>query len=755
MDLCCHDLDCVSVLEHSNGTINESEKKCGDAEESAVKSTKVGKNKTLKEPSQSTLNAVNKSTSQIKKSSRRNSSPLNWFPRKKMDSYLKRKIQLLQEVGGMNSTLDETLGDSNPHYSRVLREKIAARGAAFKAMEARKAAMVEASWCRVLRAARIHSKEAELLLLQAEKNVEEAFEAAAAMGVIMYDRPDCPRKAFEIESSTITMGGSTTHTVSASLETAFEVDKEVAAAIKSAFICLANCPSSSNKHELGDWLRRVSQNPDTAETNTEMPDCSSGCDSDSSSDSEIRQKKYKNELVDMMFERLKCLQDDELTSLATIVATCGLNAVLLEVENSKHQEVEFGADYSMDPARNYYAEYLKDGHLRKKQVVTELPSLDKFLVKHMSKLEREVQEAKNRRKNESKEGNEENPDKLDTNNATAIPDLGCILVKHTSKLEKEIEEAKKTSGKAYEKENKKQSEHLSDLPSLDKFLVKHMSKLEREVQEAKTREKSADFETRVDNNSKIAYSEAVSDLGSSLIKHSSKLEREIQETKNSTVSDLGKENLNSNKQDDDSSEGASVIRNMSRIERAKLETLEAFSLHNGGTEIESSLDRILVKPVHRLEREKIQAIGMEWDYVTRVDKMKRETDTSDCESLDCILVIKHVSRLEKEKMEHGAKEEMPRVRRDQQLETNTDSLDQIFVKHQSKLEKEKLATVQQPGDDIKHSENRKEARERQLQESWGGLSLENSIRPRLSRLERDKAAWIKAEDEERRARSET
>lgn len=54
----------------------------------------------------------------------------------------------------MNLTLDETLGDSNPHYSRVLREKMAAREAAHKAMEARKAALVEASWCQILRASR-------------------------------------------------------------------------------------------------------------------------------------------------------------------------------------------------------------------------------------------------------------------------------------------------------------------------------------------------------------------------------------------------------------------------------------------------------------------------------------------------------------------------------------------------------------------------------------------------------------------------
>lgn len=54
----------------------------------------------------------------------------------------------------MNLSLDETLGSANPHYTRIAREKIAAREAARKAMKARKAAMVEASWCRILQAAR-------------------------------------------------------------------------------------------------------------------------------------------------------------------------------------------------------------------------------------------------------------------------------------------------------------------------------------------------------------------------------------------------------------------------------------------------------------------------------------------------------------------------------------------------------------------------------------------------------------------------
>ncbi|XWS62982.1 hypothetical protein CRYUN_Cryun06bG0057500 [Craigia yunnanensis] len=47
-------------------------------------------------------------------------------------------------------------------------------------------------------------------------------------------------------------------------------------------------------------------------------------------------EKFNTEkLVEMMLERLKRLQEDELSSLATIVATCGLNASLEEIENTK------------------------------------------------------------------------------------------------------------------------------------------------------------------------------------------------------------------------------------------------------------------------------------------------------------------------------------------------------------------------------------------------------------------------------------
>ncbi|EOX98429.1 Uncharacterized protein TCM_007196 isoform 2 [Theobroma cacao] len=805
MNLGCLE-DCISVsYKQSSEPVVDPQNKEGDATDESVasSSSRIGKNKSPKETSPSAWNALNKFTSQIKKPPHRKNSPLNWFPRKKIDSYLKRKIKMLQEVDGMNSTLDETLGDSNPHYCRVLREKMAAREAAHKAMEARKAALVEASWCRILQAARIQSKEAGELLLKAEKTAAEAFESATASGVIMYDIPDCPRSTCQIETSLVNRAGSTTHTVRASFETAFEVDKQVAAAVKTAFVRLACC-SSFDRDEFKDLLRKINENPDTTDSNLESMEFSSECESEPGSELETvtqkdgfksqefnckmsavetRQKKFKRrqslekfnteKLVEMMLERLKCLQEDELSSLATIVATCGLNAALAEVENTKLQNPCSIADHPSASALSFArrTSSIGAGTVRKTsqtgQIDSELPSLDKFLVKHMTKLEREVIEARSRR-NESKDRGGKYPGKPDDSgiissetvphmenipvkqssnfeeeiqenekhlkeddgvdhkssdgdtSVDAIPDLGSILVKHSSKLEKEIEEAKRNCGNTYDQLNGKKRGGMSnglhshkkgdiqEAPSLDKFLVKHVSRLEREVEEAKNRRKNDMVEI-----GKVAN-----------------LEKEVIFEKNATCTNgevLGKENINSNKEVD-------------RIPS------------------EDSLEKILVKPVHRLEREKLQALSSGSNYGDPRNHKKRGTNVTDCESLDKVLV-RHVSRLEKERMRFNANEEEVKVKRGGVNVPATDengSLDQILVKHKSRLEKEKMAAAEQPRDQIRFSVSRREARERELQEAWGGLSLGNSIRPHFSRLERDKllilsfqAAWKKAEEEER------
>lgn len=545
---------------------------------------------------------------------------------------------------------------------------------------------------------RIENKEAEAQLLKAEENATEAFEAAKAIGVIMYDIPDCPCKHYEIETSAINGGESTTHTVTASFETAFEVDKQVAAAVKSAFTRLANCPSIS-KEEFKELLRKISENPEIGENNQEL---SSGFSSDRESDN-------GSELVEMMLERLRCLQEDELASLATIVATCGLNAAL--AEESKQQGLGSDAIYTNMVEK-----------LRTKHVEEELPSLEKFLVKRLTRLERrEVQEAKNARKNGAKEESEEKANKSHEEGSIEASDLGSILVKHSSKFEKEIEEAKKCSAEFFGKYHKFSSgdANLSEVvPDFGSMLTKHSSKLEKEIEEAKGK-----YGKLSGKKPEREHDQAdVPSLDKFLVKHVSKLEREIHEAKIGRKTEptdfinrgqMGKENIDQNKNGQTLSEA-----------------VEALSLRDGneeGKETENSLDKIMIKPIHWSEREKAQALSMESDYgIQRQKKKHGGNAVTDCESLDKILV-KHVSRLEKEKMGLDRKEEevIKTKRRDvkAQLEKSEGSLDQILVKHVSRLEREKMAAAQQPKNQIKHLAIRREERERELQEAWVGLSL--------------------------------
>ncbi|XP_028796275.1 uncharacterized protein LOC114751773 [Neltuma alba] len=683
---------------------------------------------------------------------------------------------------------------------------MAAKEAAHKAMESRRAALVEASWCRILRAARIPSDDAEAQLSKAEKNAIEAFEAAQALGVIMYDMPNCPRKHCQIEASTVTSEGSSTHAVTASFETEFEVDKEVAAAVKTAFIRLANCPSFK-KGEFRELLRKISQTPDTDDGSQDLHDFSSEYESESGSEHDlvsqngdlssqdldtnvpalgISQRKSRRrqsldkinriKLVDMMIERLKCLQEDELSSLATIVATCGLNSVLAEgqnvklgsaTDNNSSSSVNFPAR-RMSTLGSRKSGFVKDGQVRNKQVESELPSLDKFLVKRMTKLEREIQEAKNSRRNENENDRDGSRKSVDGTLSETTQDLGSILVKNYSKFEKDIKEARNKSEKDISMPNR-QKDH-AEVPSLDKFLVKHVSRLEREVEEARSRKisETKNLKTKAD----------VTTIGG--INSHSCSDGSLEE----------KENLDSN--------------NLSSFETeqngCKLDA-DPSSVDGANNEIEDdkdSLDKILIKPVHRLEREKIHAMSLgSHDENYRQRKNQGVTNAADYESLDKILV-KHVSRLEKEKMRLRSGEdkfEVKRIQRNTHLETNEEggldqilikhksrlerekmrlkpeeeslvkrsqrsnnmqtneegSLDQILIKHKSRLEREKVvASQQQQENTISHSKARREERERELQEAWGGLSLGNSMKPSLSRLEREKAAWIKAEEEARR-----
>ncbi|CAK8573863.1 unnamed protein product [Lathyrus sativus] len=738
---------------------------------SSVRS-KIGKNKLMKELGQSSSNALKKLSSQIRKPSRRKTSPVNWFPRKKVDSFLERKIKMLQGVDGMSLTLDQTLGSSNPHYSRVLREKMAAREAANKAMEARRDALVEASWCRILRAARIPSDAAEAQLLKAEKTATEAFEAADAMGVIMFDLPDCPKKHGQIETPSIKGEGSHIHSFTASFETAFDVDKEVAAAVKTAFTKLAARPSFS-KDEFKELLKKISEHPDTDESHQDLYELSSEYESESESELDPVSQKSENEfkseseldpvspksevksedldskilfpgiierksgrrqslenkikLVDMMIERLKCLQEDELSSLATIVATYGLNAALAEVHNTKQHNPAINF-----PARRMSSLGLRksalDGTSRKDQVEPELPSLDKFLVKNVTRLEREICEAKKNQRNETILGKYSSGKSVDQTPTESIPDLGSILVKNYSKFEKDIKEAKIKSVK--EKLGASRGKDHTEVPGLDKVLVKHVSRLEKEVQEAK--------------------------------------KRAINENKNEAL-DM-KENINLNMIDENKDGLEKVLaKPVHRLEKEKLEALARGSQvlnyrqrkNHGATNVGEweSLDKVLVKRASRPEKEKIKInSGEEWDIVQKSRQNKHLETNEEGSGLDKVLV-KHKSRLEREKMAAAAQQQensvslstaqTRRMARERELQDAWGglSLGNSIKPSVSKVEQ---AAAQQQEKSVSFSAARHRAKERELEDAWGGLSLGNSIKPSVSKLEKEKADWIKAEAEERK-----
>ncbi|KAJ8572419.1 hypothetical protein K7X08_008930 [Anisodus acutangulus] len=350
---------------------------------------------------------------------------------------------------------------------------------------------------------------------------------------------------YKIEKSPA-KGGPTTHTVRTSFETAFEVDKQVTTAVKAALLKLANCPSM-NKDEVKELLHRISQNPETDDnSHQELSEFSSECESDTASEltdlERVKERKYKKKqayekfnmpnLVEMMLERLRCLQEDELASLATKVATCGLNAALAEAENSKlhvlglllmtgsvlvkHSsqlekdideakrmneklgEIEGKNSNRLDPIanapetaslvgkenvdQNVNHETNMDGNPcngeqpSKPSDTEAADSLDKILVKPIHRLQRlKMQESSTR----SDYVVQRTQRKIEANSATDSEGLDKILVKHVSKLEKE-----KISFHAKEDNwmnvKKRDTKLQNNEGSLDQILVKHKSRLEKE-----------------------------------------------------------------------------------------------------------------------------------------------------------------------------------------------------------------------------------------------------------------------------------
>eukprot|EP01018_Ginkgo_biloba_P006399 Gb_11783 [translate_table: standard] len=767
-------------------------------------------------------------SSRMSRAPHRKSSPLNWFPRRKTESYLERKIKMLQEAEGMNATLDETLGDSNPHLSRIEREKLAAQAAAGAAMEARKAALVEASWCRILKAARIPCTLAEEQLQKAEKNAAEAFDAAAALGVVMHNKPGGPKQSFEVETST-TDGGST-HTVSASFETAFEVDKEVARAVKVAFFRLAHLPYSTIKDIFDvndDACRRMSLDPNGKDIQSNSDSvsldgmgnkgfyCELSSESEAQTEGELqtdselekdadptaldmnnartrkhtakgpinkhryhpkrprsKQKSAKEgaiseELIDLMLERVKLLKEEELISLAMIVATCGLSAMLKE----DNKEQDFNGKCSSG-------------------------GLGDILVKHISRLEAEKAAASAARDTAvSGDAKKKTPTEI-------LPDLGSILVKHVSKFEREVQEAKKVA-KAMEREDQRNTGELKEQytetffrssqknnsfgtgAGLESILVKHVSKLEREVQAAKQMSKLDRVKFAAGKNTgKAPLLQAVSSMKTSLETNMNSLDSidNDEDKENKDVNTTLTENAVEMKMNLDVQKTGNAS-NAEEIQKSN------FTLAEDVSDLgEESLDKVLVKHMSRLEKEKLAAAAAEKETSQRVQRKQHQQYGNNDEYILDKVLVKHISKLEKEKLSSAEEAFQRQDRKHRQQDENiVESLDKVLVRHLSRLEKEKLAASEkgtsqkfEMSSTVSHGSEHtdisrpklgeqqaldtaaaetntlqgyRNARAEEIQKAWGGLSLGNSLRRHVSKLELDKAAWRQAEEEDRRSAS--
>ncbi|GBG89540.1 hypothetical protein CBR_g49330 [Chara braunii] len=162
-------------------------------------------------------------------STRPQPSPLRWFPRVKGESYLERKIRMLQEQEAPKLSLGGLLGGGYMHFTRLQREKKAAAEAAAKASEARKDAMVEVSWCRILEAAGVTSAEADKRADEAEARAKEAVAAAEALGLVV----DGPCRS---SSGTLLPGVRLKDVIISSMMSAVEVEREVVVALKAVLM---------------------------------------------------------------------------------------------------------------------------------------------------------------------------------------------------------------------------------------------------------------------------------------------------------------------------------------------------------------------------------------------------------------------------------------------------------------------------------------------------------------------------------------
>ncbi|KAG0607570.1 hypothetical protein M758_8G039400 [Ceratodon purpureus] len=607
--------------------------------------------------------------------------PLGWFPRgQKTESYLERKIRMLQQTeGGKIASLDETLGASNVHLSRIEREKQAASAAATAATKTRKVALVEASWCRILKATGIPYMSAALELQKAEKAAEEALAAAAALGVILGHSPRSPRYVTDSDCSS---GGH--DNISATLETAFHVDKAVAAALKTALLrhtselkdaelqramALITNPLVNVSTGQREWVDGTSkavlegsdQNSNEASQDSEnsmvtSPKCAVSADGSS----------QENPLVELMLQRVRGLQPEECTSMATIVATRGLGALLQE----ENLEQEVGAKSEVGGG------------------------LGDVLVKHVSRLEAEKAAAKT-----AGEGGRAEMKRRLTVVLNPVPDLGSMFVKHVSRLEREKKAAIEAAAKEAETWIPGEAAKFDDLGSeegLDKIFVKKMSRLEKEKAAAQQRRRSSLNKFSPRKGRRVSLTRRPG-LGECLIKHKSRLEKEIEAAKARRLSTSGK-------------------------------SMKKVAVPQPSPPKRVSLGGILIKHKSRLEREKEAA------------KLASQAASSTVPTVDTRSESPCVP------MPNGDAQEAKCNSDVAENTVVQSSLADLGARKLSKLEMEKQAAAAASSTDPWARRRPSFKARNDSSEIWAGVGLGAALKRHVSKLEQEQAAWRNAEE---------
>ncbi|KAI5065906.1 hypothetical protein GOP47_0018530 [Adiantum capillus-veneris] len=695
------------------------------------------------------------SSPRLLRSPGRKKSPIRWFPRKKTESYLERKIRMLQEKDGKVASLDETLGAANLHLSRIEREKLAAQAAATEAMNLRKGALVEASWCRILKLAGIPCKPAILELQKAEKKATSALAEAEKHGVILHHGPP------ERESSS--------EAVTASLDTAFDVDKEVTAAIKAALShvsttgegeCDIVINRSSDAATEGFSEAESQSDPETKEECIHegqlVQDASESPRKSLSSRSRSQKQDKHGSLASVMVSRISDLSLEHQTALAGIVATRGLSELL------KNQSLE------QELNEKHLAELSDCKAAHNLGSLNESSDLGSILVKHVSRLQREVQAAKDTSRHSQVEGEKRSGGRLQR--VAHVEGLDQILVKHVSKLEKEKLAAAQASRKmppltsglaesptkscmqnepckeieehghnSVERDRKTLLE-VTNTPycstSLDSILVKHVSVLEKEKRLAsKLQEFTTYTDTKAANVNNL-HSECgiTNDVQGAIVQPDSN-------TAISSGRNCGSDTLANEWIPNDSQLKCKQRPNSSDI---------------------PGLGSILVKHVSRLEKEKQMAL-LSQDVGRKIQKPKHT-----CEVGLGDMLVKRLSRLEIEKAkslesrenefendESSCPATLQRASENDKTGQAAHCADPPWRVSRAQKSRQLVGTwggpsmLHEPPSIRSNASRRKSLREKQLEEAWGGVSLGTALKRHVSKLEKEQAVWRRAEEEAR------